>query len=101
MAQDVVVLLIAHASWVAALSLVAFAAYGIDKRRAKAGTRRIPERTLHRLAWLGGGPGAWAGRRWLRHKSRKRVFAVHLAAANVLHLGIAAGLVWLSLAQAR
>jgi len=99
-ARDAASLLLADALWVAFLSVVAFVAYGVDKRRAKHGARRIRERTLHRLAWLGGAPGAWAGRQLLRHKTRKRVFAVHLTAATVLHLGIAAGLSWLTYAQA-
>ena len=40
------------------MSLAAFAAFGLDKDKAKAGKWRIPERTLFLLALLGGGIGA-------------------------------------------
>ena len=36
------------------MSLAAFAAFGLDKYKAKAGKWRIPERTLFLLALLGG-----------------------------------------------
>ncbi len=83
-----------YAALVGSLSLTAFVAYAIDKRRAKNGGRRIPERTLHRLAWLGGAPGGWAGRQVLRHKSRKKAFAVQLGLASLVHLAVAGALVW-------
>lgn len=94
MASEAAVL--AYAFWLAGLSVAAFVAYALDKRRAKRNARRISERTLHRLAWLGGIAGAWAGRHLLRHKTRKRSFTVHLAAASVAHLGLGAALVWLT-----
>ena len=47
----------------AAMSAVTFMAYGWDKRRARTGGRRVPERTLQTLALLGGWPGALLGRR--------------------------------------
>ena len=42
------------------VSPVCFAAYGLDKRRAARQMDRIPERTLHLLALVGGWPGACA-----------------------------------------
>lgn len=90
-------MIVGYAAWVATLSLVAFIVYAADKRRAKTDARRIRERTLHRLAWLGGAPGAWSGRQLLRHKTRKRAFALHLTAATALHLAIAAGMIWLTM----
>lgn len=86
--------LLAHASLVGMLSLVTFTAYAIDKRRSKTSARRIPERTLHRLAWLGGFPGGWVGRHTLRHKTRKRGFAERLTGATLVHVGIATSLAW-------
>jgi uncharacterized membrane protein YsdA (DUF1294 family) len=68
------------------LSLVTLAAYGFDKRRAKRGGRRIPERTLHLLELAGGWPGALAGQRLFRHKSRKLSFRVVLWGIVALHL---------------
>jgi uncharacterized membrane protein YsdA (DUF1294 family)/cold shock CspA family protein len=64
--------------WVAVayvlLSVACYLAYAIDKSAAAAGTRRIPEATLHLLALLGGWPGAIAGQQFLRHKSSKARF---------------------------
>ena len=39
---------------VAVTSCASFVAYGLDKRWAAAGGRRVPERALHLLALLGG-----------------------------------------------
>ncbi len=89
---------LAHIGLVSTLSIVTFVAYAVDKRRSKReGARRIPEATLHRLAWLGGGPGGLLARQVLRHKSRKRDFAVRLALAIGLHLVIGAGLLFASI----
>lgn len=58
-----------------ALNLLAFAVFGIDKRRAgKRGARRIPERTLFLLAGLGGSVGALLGMRIWHHKTLHRSF---------------------------
>jgi uncharacterized membrane protein YsdA (DUF1294 family) len=53
------------------MSVVAFAMYWADKRRAGSGGWRISEATLHTIELLGGWPGALAAQRVLRHKWRK------------------------------
>jgi len=70
----------------AAINLAAFAAFGIDKRRARLGKRRLRERTLLGLAALGGMAGAYLGRWRFRHKTRKVSFSavLHLIAAGQL-----------------
>jgi len=65
-------------------NLVAFSLFALDKARARAGGRRIPERTLL-LAALLGGLGAWLGQRLLRHKTRKQPFAAWLGLILTLH----------------
>lgn len=62
------------AYYLIAVNLAAFAAYVCDKHFAEAGSRRIAERTLLGLAFIGGSPGAWAAMRLVRHKTRKPSF---------------------------
>ena len=59
-----------------AASVVAFAAYGLDKSAARNGRWRTQEGTLHFFGVLGGWPGALAAQWLLRHKTRKRSFQV-------------------------
>jgi uncharacterized membrane protein YsdA (DUF1294 family) len=79
---------------VAATSAAAFVTYGFDKRRAGAGGRRVPERTLHLLALAGGWPGALLGQRQFRHKTQKTWFRVVFWATVVLHLAAVAAVVY-------
>lgn len=57
-----------------ALSLIAFASYGIDKSAARGGRRRVSEQNLIVLGLLGGWPGALVAQQLFRHKTRKRSF---------------------------
>lgn len=50
---------------------LAFGVYGYDKRQAKAGEWRIPEKALHAIELLGGWPGALLAQQVFRHKTRK------------------------------
>ena len=75
----------------AAVSAVTFAAYGLDKRAARRGTRRTPEVTLHLLSLLGGWPGALVAQRTFRHKTVKQPFRAVFwctVALNCLALGL-------------
>ena len=79
----------------AGINLAAFAAFGIDKARARAGVWRIQESTLLMLALLGGTAGAYAGRRLFRHKTRKQPFSSQLGAIAILQaIGLGAWLGW-------
>ena len=58
-----------------AISLVNVATYWFyaqDKEAAQLGNRRVPENTLHILAFLGGWPAAWLAQQKLRHKTQKQ-----------------------------
>ncbi len=77
------------------MSVVCFAAYGLDKRRAGRGDVRIAERTLQTMALLGGWPGALLGQRQFRHKTQKLSFQIVFWLVVVLHLSIVAGVGYL------
>lgn len=78
--------LVGYLSLVAVMSAISFAAYGLDKRRAVNGGRRVPERTLHLLAFLGGWPGALGAQRQFRHKTRKLSFLIVFWCVIALHI---------------
>ena len=86
---------VAYAVLAGIMSLVAFVAYGIDKKRAQTAGRRIPERTLHLLALLGGWPGAWIAQRLFHHKTRKLSFRVAFWLVVALHLALAGAAAYL------
>jgi uncharacterized membrane protein YsdA (DUF1294 family) len=60
----------------AGASVVAYALYRADKRRAQRGSRRVPESTLQVIGLLGGWPGALVAQWRLRHKNRKLSFQI-------------------------
>lgn len=69
------------------VNLVAFAAFGIDKHKAKKGRWRIPEATLMTLAIIGGSIGALAGMYLFRHKTRHHKFTIGVPAILLLQVG--------------
>ena len=81
-----------------AINLIAFAAFGLDKAKARRGQYRIAESTLLLFTFLGGTLGAYAGRRVFRHKTRKQPFNSHLFAIAVLQMLAAGALIgwWFS-----
>ena len=58
------------------MNIGAFAAMGIDKRRAVKDKWRIPEKTLFLWAALGGAWGALIGMKVFRHKTKKLFFRI-------------------------
>jgi uncharacterized membrane protein YsdA (DUF1294 family) len=77
-----------YLSLVLVMSFATFFAYGRDKGQAATGGRRIPERTLHLMAFLGGWPGAILGQRQFRHKTKKMSFRIVFWLVLALHLAI-------------
>ena len=71
---------------VAIMSVVAFAAFGIDKWKAQHHRRRISERTLLWLTALGGSLGAWTGMLIWRHKTLHRKFRYGVPAIFVAQM---------------
>jgi uncharacterized membrane protein YsdA (DUF1294 family) len=83
--------------YVLAVSVISFCMFAWDKYCAIHGLWRIPERSLLLMAAAGGTPGAFAGQKVLRHKTRKQPFGTYLliiAALQIvaiLVLGISSG----------
>lgn len=81
-------LLAAVAAPYVVMGLVTFAAFGMDKKRAKEdGRRRVPERTLLLLSLFFGVVGGALGMRVFRHKTRKASFFLPMIACALLHVG--------------
>jgi uncharacterized membrane protein YsdA (DUF1294 family)/cold shock CspA family protein len=62
--------------YVLVLGALAYGAYALDKRRARAKEWRLSEAGLHLLELLGGWPGAFLAQRRLRHKCSKGSYQV-------------------------
>jgi uncharacterized membrane protein YsdA (DUF1294 family) len=75
----------------AVMSIVAFFTMGHDKSAAKANNRRVPERTLWKLAILGGGVGAYLGMITFRHKTKHMSFRIGFTLLAISHVAL---LIW-------
>lgn len=71
------------------MDIAAFAAFWIDKRKARRGGRRIRERTLLALCLLGGAAGGLLAMVLLRHKTRKGRFRAGVPAMLALQAALA------------
>ena len=78
--------------WLLFWSVVAFACYGADKRRARKGRFRISEAALLTLGAIGGAAGALLGMRAFRHKTKHWYFWAVNALALLVHVVL---VVWL------
>lgn len=79
--------------YLAAVNLVTFAVYGIDKARAKRDKWRVSEKTLFLLPLLGGSVGALLGMWLFRHKTRHWYFVCGIPAILLVQLALAAWLI--------
>ena len=68
------------------MNIIAFALYAIDKRNARKGARRIPERTLLLVSAFGGAVGALIGMYRLRHKTKHARFVILVPVFLVINL---------------
>ena len=70
----------------ATINLISFLAYGIDKKKARKGTWRIPERVLLGLAACGGAAGAYAGMHVFHHKTLNATFRTFVPVCLALQI---------------
>ncbi len=80
-------------AYLAALNLAAFLTFGADKRRARRGEWRVPEKTLFLLALFGGSLGALAGMCVFHHKTKHWYFLCGLPAIFLAHCAL---IIWLT-----
>ncbi len=76
------------ALFVLAVNALTYAAFALDKQRARNGADRIRERTLLILALLGGTPGAFFAQQRLRHKTHKEPFRTRLLLIALAQLAV-------------
>ena len=74
--------------YLAAINVVTFFLYGIDKLKAKRSRWRIPEATLLGLAVLGGSVGAWLGMSIWHHKTQHNAFKYGIPLILLLQIAL-------------
>ena len=75
--------------YLAAINLIAFFLYGIDKWKARHDKWRVTEARLITISLLGGSLGAYLGMKTWRHKTQHPKFRYGLPLILFLHLAIA------------
>lgn len=72
-----------------AINLFGFFIMWLDKRKARKGKWRIPEKTLFIITALGGGIGTIAGMYAFRHKTQKIAFVIGFPLITILEVLLA------------
>lgn len=70
------------------VNITGFILFGIDKRRARRGAWRIPEKTLFFVAVIGGSAGAILGMRVFRHKTKHMRFIIGMPMILILQIAL-------------
>lgn len=83
----------AIAIYLAAITLVTFVMFAIDKSKSKSNSRRIPERTLLIISALGGSLGAMLAMHFIRHKTQHAKFKYGIPAMLFAHIALLAYLI--------
>jgi len=74
--------------YLAAINVITFIVYGIDKLKAKKGKWRTPESTLLLLAIVGGSIGSWCGVKVWHHKTMHKKFRYGIPLIMVIQIGL-------------
>lgn len=72
----------------AAINVITFFLYGIDKWKAKKSRWRVKEATLLGLAMLGGSIGAWFGMKVWHHKTQHKKFKYGIPAIIIVQIAL-------------
>ncbi|MBR3587988.1 MAG: DUF1294 domain-containing protein [Clostridia bacterium] len=72
--------------YVALISIITFAVFGIDKLKAVKDKRRTPEKVLFLLSIIGGSVGAILGMYTFRHKTKKPAFKFGIPAILIVQI---------------
>lgn len=78
----------AIAIYLAAITLITFIAFAIDKSKSKSKSRRIPERTLLIMSAIGGSLGALLAMHFVRHKTQHAKFKYGIPAMLIAHIAL-------------
>ena len=76
------------------INLFGFFIMWLDKRKAKKGEWRIPEKTLFIVTALGGGIGTIAGMYTFRHKTQKIQFIIGFPFITILEIVTILYFIW-------
>ncbi len=79
--------------YLAAVNLLLFVLMGVDKAKAKRGSRRVPEATLFFLAVIGGSLGGLLGMAAFHHKTLHKSFRIGFPAIFLCQLALAGYLI--------
>lgn len=82
--------ILAIAVYLLAMNLLAFVLMASDKKKAKSGVWRVPEKVLFLSAILGGSIGAIIGMQVFRHKTKHWYFKYGMPAILILQIVLAA-----------
>ena len=81
--------------WLGLVSLLLFGMMGADKRKAKRGQWRIPEKALFLMAPCRRAVGGTLGMQYFRHKTKHRSFQIGFPILAVLQL-LLFGYLWMN-----
>lgn len=70
------------------INIIGFFVMWWDKRQAKMGNWRTPEKTLFMITFLGGGFGTIAGMYKFRHKTKKLRFTIGFPTILITEIGL-------------
>ncbi|WP_090679138.1 DUF1294 domain-containing protein [Myroides guanonis] len=68
------------------INYISFSMFAYDKEQAKKQGRRVAEKNLLTLCFIGGSLGGWIGMNKLRHKSSKSSFKLKLLGITLFQL---------------